>query len=99
MNENNNPTPKLDSDLVTTLTQIFALGYIDRMAGFQVPDDYVIAGVDASEIAGMALDCIAVAEDMIHVHYIENPQMVHDAIYEGGGWAYSERERLDLQRN
>ena len=34
---------------------------------------------------------------MIHVHYIENPQMVHDAIYEGGGWAYSECERLYLE--
>ena len=99
MNENNNPTPKLDSDLVTTLTQIFALGYIDRMAGFQVPDDYVIAGVDASEITGMALDCIAQGEDMIHANYIENPQQIHDAIYEAGRWAYSVAERQYLQRN
>ena len=36
MNEDDDYTPKLDADLVTTLTRIFALGYIDRMAGFQV---------------------------------------------------------------
>ena len=99
MNENSNPTPKLDADLVTMLTQIFALGYIDQMAGFQVTDDDVIVGVDASEIEGMALDCIAHGEDMIHSDYIENPQMVHDAVYEAGRWAYSECERQYLQRN
>ena len=53
----------LDADLVSLLTQIFALGYIDRMAGFQVADDDLIVGVDASAIEHMALDCIAVAED------------------------------------
>ena len=96
---NHDYTPRLDPDLVTTLTQIFALGYIDQMAGFQVTDDDVIAGVDASEIAGMALDCIAQGEDMIHANYIENPQMCHDAVYDAGRWAYSECERWHIRRN
>ena len=99
MNENHNPTPKLDADLVTLLTQIFALGYVDRMAGFQVTDDDLIEGVDAHIIERMALDCIGVAEAEIHSCYIENPQMVHDAIYEAGRWAYGEVERLYLQSN
>ena len=99
MTENDDYTPKLDADLVTTLTQIFALGYIDRMAGFYTTDDDLIVGVDAREIERMALDCIAHGEDMIHAHYIENPQMCHDAIYETGRWAYAECERQYLQRN
>ena len=65
MKDDNDYTPKLDADLVSTLTQIFALGYIDRMAGFHVTDDDLIAGVDAREIEGKALDCIAQREDMI----------------------------------
>ena len=99
MNEDDDYTPKLDADLVTTLTRIFALGYIDRMAGFQVKDDDLIVGVDASEIERLALDCIAQGEDMIHANYIENPQMCHDAMYATGKWAYSECERQYLQRN
>ena len=92
-----NPTPKLDSDLVSTLTQIFALGYIDRMAGFQVTENDLIAVVDAIEIEGKALDCIVEREDKIHSDYIENPQQIHDAIYEEGRSAYSEDERKYLQ--
>ena len=97
MTENDDYTPRLDANLVTTLTQIFALGYIDRMAGFQVTDDDLIVGVDAREIEGKALDCIAEREDIIHSDYIENPQMIHDAIYEAGRWAYSEDEQKYLQ--
>ena len=99
MKDDNEHTPKLDADLVTTLTQIFALGYIDRMAGFHVTDDDLIVGVDAREIERMALDCIAQGEDMNHANYYENPQMVHDAIYEAGRWAYSECERQYLPWN
>ena len=68
----NTPPPLLDPDLVTTLTQIFALGYIERMAGFKVADADLIVGVDAMEIERLALDCIAHGEEMIHVHYYEN---------------------------
>lgn len=87
----------LDADLVSLLTQIFALGYIDRMAGFQVADDDLIVGVDASAIEGKALECIFDREDIIHSDYIENPQQIHDAIYEEGRSAYSEDERKYLQ--
>ena len=99
MNENNNPTPKLDADLVVTLTQLFALGYVDRMAGFQVTGNDLIDGCNACEIECKALEYIAEAAPMIHVHWYENPQMVATTVYEAGAAAYAEAERLYFQRN
>ena len=91
------PFSLLDPDLVTTLIQMFALGYIDRMAGFHVTENDVIAGVDARDIELKALDCIDQREDDIHSDYYENPQAIHDAIYEAGRSAYAEQERQYLQ--
>ena len=69
--------PKLSADLQATLLQIFALGYIEQMAGCEVTDDDEIDSETASEIEAAALDCIAQGEDIIQATYIENPQQVH----------------------
>ena len=99
MNEDDGNTPRLDDGLRAQLVKVFALGFLDAMAGFKVKDDDLIAGVDAGAIEAVALDCIAQGEEKLAVHYRENPQMCHDAIYEAGKWAYSECERQYLQRN
>ena len=91
--------PKLDDDLRVLLTQTFALGFLDAMAGFDVKDDDLIAGVDASAVEALALSCIEKGEDRIAADYIENPQMVHDSIYDAGRWVYTEVERRAIQRN
>ena len=85
--------PKIDDGLRATLIKVFAVGFIDAMAGFQVTDDDLIAGVDAAAIERAALACIAKGEAMIAADYIENPQSVYAAIYDAGRWAYSECER------
>ena len=99
MNENHDHTIRLlDDDLVTTLVQIFALGFLDGIAGRPVTDDDLIS-LDAGPIQHLALGCIAEGEGMIHTHYYENPQMVHTAVYEAGQLAYSECLRLYYQGN
>lgn len=92
----NTPPPLLDADLVTLLTQLFGLGYIEQMAGCNVKGEDLIMGVDAYEVERMALAFIAQGETVIHEQYIENPQMVHDGVYAAGRWAYAEQERQYL---
>ena len=87
------PPMLLDADLVGLLTQLFALGYIEQMAGRAVKDDDLIESVEASEIERMALAYIAQAETLIHEHYGENPQLVHDGMYAVGRSVYQEQER------
>ena len=87
------PPMLLDAPLVTTLTCLFALGYIEQMAGRPVEDDDLIAGVDALEIERWALAFIAQAETYIHEQYGENPQLVHNGLYAAGRATYAEQER------
>lgn len=91
--------PKLTADLRVTLSQVFALGYLDAMAGFEVKEDDLIASEDAAGIEALALAYIELTEDVIHANYIENPQMVHDGMYVAGRLAYSQVERRAIQRN
>ena len=98
MSDHDDP-PKLAADLRATLSKVFALGFLDAMAGFEVKDDDLIAGVDVGAIEQAALACIDAAEDAIQANYIENPQMVHDGVYGAGQWIYSEVERRAIQRN
>ena len=90
---------KLSPDLRGALLQIFALGYCDQMAGFEVENDDEIDRETASEIEAAALTCIAEREDQIHANYAENPQQVHDQIYHAGRLAYRQAEALWMQRN
>ena len=92
-------TPRLDDDLRSTLVQVFALGFLDAMAGFKVKDDDLIAGVDAAAIETAALQCIAQGEEMLAGHYRENPKMCNDAVYNTGRWVYREVERRHIQMN
>ena len=89
----------LDAGLRAELAKVFALGFLDAMAGCPVKDDDLIAGVDAAAIETAALQCIAEGEEMLSIHYRENPQMCHDAVYDTGRWVYGEVERRHLQRN
>ena len=90
---------KLSADLQVTLIKWFTLGFLDAMAGFEVMDDDLLVGIDGAAIWASALTCIAKAEDMIHANYLENPQTVHDAVYDTGRRAYAEVERRAIQRN
>ena len=91
------PPLRLDADLVATLTEIFTLGYCYMMAGRHVRDDDLIAGEDGCEIQRMALDGIVRLEDWIRELYDENPQLVHDGLYDAGMWAYAEQEGQHLR--
>ena len=94
-----NAEPKLSPDLRATLLQIFALGYIEQMAGCEVTDDDEIDSETASEIEAAALVCINKAESFIGTNYAENPQQVHNEVYLAGRWAYRQAESLWMQRN
>ena len=89
----------LSDDLRVRLSQVFALGFLDAMAGFEITDDDVLVGIDAGAMEQAALACISSAEGMIHANYIENPQMVHDEVYAAGRLVYGEIERRAIQRN
>ena len=90
---------EISDDLRGLLIQVFALGFLDAMAGFSVEDEDVLVGVDPTAIGAAALACIAKAEDMIAANYIENPSLVHAEVYQVGRLAYSEVERRAIQRN
>ena len=100
MNDEHDHTIELlDADLVTLLSQVFALGFVDAMAGRPVTDDDLISPVDAGPIQHLALGYIAQGEGMIHSVFDENPQLVFDSLYRAGQVAYSELERQYVQRN
>ena len=99
MSDHEPEMPKLSGDLRVTLSKVFALGFLDAMAGSEVIGDDLVVGIDAGAIEALALACIEKGEDMIAADYIENPQMVHDETYAAGRWAYAEAERQAIQRN
>ena len=49
---------KLDADLRVTLSKVFALGFMDAMAGSEVIGDDLVVGIDAGAIEALALACI-----------------------------------------
>ena len=77
----------------------FAIGWLDACTGYLVDEEDFIDGETSLEIRAGALACIAGAEDIIAANYMENPQEVHDAIYQAGQLAYLEAERQAIQRN
>ena len=95
----NDHEPKLSADLRVKLTQSFTLGFIEAMAGREVQDGDLVAGINPAGIEAAALACIAGAEDIIQATYIENPQAVHAKIYACGRWVYEQVALWAIQRN
>ena len=89
----------MNNEVQATLMGIFAVGYIEQMAGREVTGEDEIDEETAGEIEAAALDCMARAESFITTNAIENPQMVHESIYHAGREAYRQAEALWLQRN
>ena len=89
----------ISDDLRLELIQVFALGFLDALAGFEVADSDVRMGIDPAAIESSALLCIAAAEDTIQATYMENPKAVHETMYSTGRWVYSEVERWAIHRN
>ena len=58
MNENNNPTPRLDDGLRAELAGVLIRGFLSQMAGYDVDDDDVVVDVDPEPIRAVALSCI-----------------------------------------
>ena len=88
---------KISDALERQFVLVFSIGWLDACAGFEVTEEDFIDVETASEIKAAALAWIAQGEDMIAANYIENPMMVHDAIYEAGRLAYVEAERQALR--
>ena len=89
----------ISDDLRLELIQVFALGFLDALAGFEVADSDVRMGIDPAAIESSALLCIAAAEDTIQATYMENPKAVHETMYSTGRWVYFEVERWAIHRN
>ena len=89
----------MNSDLKATLMGIFAVGWCDEMKGSPVDDDDEIDSESVSEIEAAFLECMARAESFIGSNYIENPQMVHEAVYNAGSEAYRQAAALWMMRN
>ena len=89
----------ISDELRARLCQIFALGYLDQMAGYAVTDEDLIERRDAETIETAALACIAASEAEIMESYPENPQSVHDEVYRAGKAAYAEAALWHMQRN
>ena len=94
-----NQEPKLSADLWGTLTQIFALGFVDEMKGSAATDEDEIDSVTAREIEAAAMAYLGEETEMIHDLYPENPQKVYDVVYHAGCKAHQEMVISWLRRN
>ena len=95
---------RINDDLRAELCQVFALGFLDRMAGFEVRDDDLIPYTPpppdfATTLRTLALGCINHAQDMIAANIRENPQTIYNSVYEVGVEAFDRLERQVVSRN
>lgn len=80
--------PTISDELRADLCKVWALGFLDAMAGQPVEDEDVIPANQAAPLAAMvkqlAEGCINHAEAVIAELFPENPQAVYDTVYSVG---------------
>ena len=83
--------PLISDELRGTLTQVFGLGFLDSIAGFEVTDESEMLAEQALPLVAivqhLASGCIDDCEAKIAELYRESPQAVYDTFYRIGAEA------------
>ena len=90
---------RLSDDLRDELYKCFALGFFDRMAGFEVNEDDFVETNMAQACHDLAHIVVDGTAEKIAMYYRESPEHVRRNVYEAGVSAFEKIELAHASRN